>query len=165
MEKKPNINVNRETIIIVAMAAAGTIGIAAVIKILQTLGIFKTKEQKKQEQEREEALKKQRNKILSIQNPTKLPGEWAMIANTIWEDLHHSAKDDNKADAVYQIKRVKNDADFILLNELFGNRQEWFFGIPTGKKTFMPYINSNLSNKQLNEINDNYKQKGIRFRF
>jgi ribosomal protein S13 len=165
MEKKTNINVNRETIIIIAMAAAGTIGIAAVIKILQNLGIFKSKEQRELDKRIQQQINAQKKAILNVQQPTKLPGEWAIIANTIWEDLHHSAADDNKADAVYQIKRVKNDADFVLLNEAFGNRQEWFFGIPTGKKTFMPYINSNLSNKQLNEINDNYKQKGIRFRF
>jgi ribosomal protein S13 len=165
MEKKPNINVNRETIIIIAMAAAGAIGVAAVIKILQNLGIFKSKEQRELDKRIQQQINSQKKAILNVQRPTKLPGEWAIIANTIWEDLHHSAADDNKADAVYQIKRVKNDADFVLLNEAFGNRQEWFFGIPTGKKTFIPYINSNLSNKQLNEINDNYKQKGIRFRF
>ena len=165
MEKKANINVNRETIIIVAMAAAGAIGIAAVMKILQTLGIFKSKEQRELDKLIQQQINAQKKAILNVQQPTKLPGEWAIIADIIWEDLHHSAREDNKADAVYQLKRVKNDADFVILNDLFGNRQEWFFGIPTGKKTFMPYINSNLSNKQLNEINNNYKQKGIRFRF
>jgi hypothetical protein len=165
MEKKPNINVNRETIIIIAMAAAGTIGIAAVIKVLQSFGIFKSKEQKRQEKEKEEAIKKQKNKILSIQNPTKLPGEWAIIADQIWNDLSGSTLSDSKNDAVIQIKRVKNDADFILLNESFGKRQEWYLWIPMGKKTFVPYVSSNLPRKKLDEINDNYNRKGIRFRF
>jgi flagellar basal body-associated protein FliL len=55
--KKNNINVNRETIIIIAIAAAGAIGIAAVMKILQKLGVFKSKEQKEQEKNTEDAIK------------------------------------------------------------------------------------------------------------
>ena len=138
MEKKTNINVNRETIIIIAMAAAGAIGIAAVIKILQNFGIFKSKEQRELDKKLQQQINAQKKAILNVQRPTKLPGEWAIIANTILEDLHHSAADDNKADAVIQIKKVQNDADFVILNEVFGNRQEWFFGIPTGKKPFLP---------------------------
>jgi ribosomal protein S13 len=163
--KKNNINVNRETIIIIAIAAAGAIGIAAVMKILQKLGVFKSKEQKEQEKNTEDAIKKMKKIILQTQRPTKTPGEWAIIADQIWNDLKYSSVSDNKDDAAYQVCRVKNDADFVLLNDLFGERKEWYFGIPTGKLTFVPYVSSNLSRKKLDAINDNYKQKGIRFRF
>jgi hypothetical protein len=134
--------------------------------ILRKLGLQKTKEEKAVEQKERESVKQFVKTALKKQNPTKSAGEWALIANTIYEDLRYSAIDDNKADAGYQIARVQNDADVAVLIEQFGKRQEYFFGIPTGSpKTLPEFITSNLSRSTLDAINGNYQRKNIKFRY
>lgn len=134
--------------------------------LLQKLGLQKTKEEKDAEQREREAVTQYVKTTLKKQNPTKTAGEWALIANTIYEDLRYSAIDDNKDDAGYQVARVKNDADVAVLIQQFGKRQEYFFGIPTGSpKTLPEFITSNLSQSKINAINDNYSRKNIKFRF
>ena len=49
---------------------------------------------------------------------SKTKAEWDIIADTIYNDLKYSALNDNKADAGYQVTRVKNDADIIYLIHL-----------------------------------------------
>jgi len=97
---------------------------------------------------------------------TKSKAEWDQIADTIYNDLRYSSLDDDKADAGYQIARVQNDADVIYLIKSFGKRQEYFFFLPTGSpKGLTEFITSNLTRDNINLINDNYKRKGIKFRF
>jgi hypothetical protein len=97
---------------------------------------------------------------------TKSKAEWDQIADVIYNDLRYSSVDDNKADAGYQIARVQNDADIIYLIKTFGKRQEYFFFLPTGSpKGLTEFITSNLTRDNINLINDNYKRKGIKFKF
>jgi len=97
---------------------------------------------------------------------TKSKAEWDQIADAIYNDLRYSSVDDDKADAGYQIARVQNDADIIYLIKSFGKRQEYFFFLPTGSpKGLTEFITSNLTRDNINLINDNYKRKGIKFRF
>jgi len=97
---------------------------------------------------------------------TKSKAEWDQIADAIYNDLRYSSLDDDKADAGYQIARVQNDADVIYLIKSFGKRQEYFFFLPTGSpKGLTEFITSNLTRDNINLINDNYKRKGIKFRF
>ena len=97
---------------------------------------------------------------------TKSKAEWDQIADTIYNDLRFSALADNKADAGYQVSRVKNDADMIYLIKTFGKRQEYFFGIPSGSQmSLTEFITSNLTRDNINLINDNYKRKGMAFKF
>lgn len=130
--------------------------------ILEKLGLQKTIEQKQQEQNVSDYV----TETLKIQNPTKSKGEWQIIANQIYEDLRYSAIDDNKKDAQYQVSRVKNDADVATLIQVFGNRQEYAFGLPVGSlKDLQQFIKSNLSTNQVLAINSNYSRKGIKYRF
>lgn len=102
----------------------------------------------------------------SVQQPTKSRGEWALIADSIYNDLKRSRIDDNHGDAVYQTARVKNDADVATLIDVFGRRQEYFFGVPVGDEQSLPqFITSNLSSDEVALINNNYARKGIKFRF
>ncbi len=139
------------------------IGYLYIIKpLLETLGLKQTKEEKAQEQveaENAQNVSQWLTQTASNQTPTKSPGEWAIIADQIHQDLKFSALDDNKNDATYQVARVKNDADFSLLYKAFGKRQEYFFGIPTGGlQDLQQFIKGNLSS-------GNYTRKGIKFRF
>lgn len=98
--------------------------------------------------------------------PTKSVQEWQTIADQIYQDLRYSALDDNKADAVYQAARVKNDLDFWILYKLFGKRREYLFGIPSGGLMDLPqFIRSNVSTDKIAQLNWNYQNKGIKFRY
>ena len=103
--------------------------------ILEKLGITKTKEEIDRKKE-EIYRKKEKEKFLetTTEKPTKSPGEWAIIADQIYEDLRYTALDDDKADAGYQAARVKNNADFKLLFKAFGKRQEYVFFLPSGSE-------------------------------
>jgi len=97
---------------------------------------------------------------------TKSKAEWDQIADTIYNDLRFSALADNKADAGYQVSRVKNDADMIYLIKTFGKRQEYLFGLPSGSPMGLSeFITSNLDRSNIDLINDNYTRKGMKFKF
>jgi hypothetical protein len=140
---------------------AGILAYIFVLKpVLQNLNIIKSKEEIDREKEKEKYLQS------SNQVPTKSSGEWTIIADQIWEDLRYTALDDDKADAAYQVARVKNNADFQLLYKNFGKRREYFFGIPTGsEKDLQQFIRSNLSESQIQIVNSNYRKKNITFQF
>lgn len=119
-----------------------------------------------QEQSQQQNISDYVNQSLAKQTPTKSKGEWQLIADNIYNDLKFSGIADNKSDAGYQVARVQNDADIATLIQVFGLRQESFFGINTGGLQNLPqFIIGNLSKSAIATINDNYARKGIKFRF
>ena len=143
-------------------------GIAAYLLILrpflEKLGIVESREETQQRNYKEE----EKSKYLDpgTEKPTKSPGEWVIIADQIYQNLKFSRVSDNRADAGYQVARVKNNADFKLLYKAFGKRQEYTFGIPTGgEKDLNAFIVDNLDRSQIEIINKNYRGKGIKFQF
>jgi len=134
--------------------------------LLIKLGVVKSPLEQQQEKSQIENIDNYINNSLKIQNPTKSKGEWQIIANQIYNDLKFSGIADNKADAGYQVSRVQNDADIAVLIQVFGMRQESFFGINTGGLQNLPqFIIGNLNKNDIAKINDNYARKGIKFRF
>jgi len=134
--------------------------------LLVKLGILKSTLELQQEQSQKENIDAYVNNSLKTQTPTKSKGEWQIIADQIYNDLKFSGIADNKSDAGYQISRVQNDADIALLIQIFGMRQESFFGINTGGLQNLPqFIIGNLSKSDIAKINDNYSRKNIKFRF
>jgi len=128
--------------------------------IFEKLGITKTKEEIDRDKAKEKFL------LNTGEKPTKSEGEWAIIADQIHEDLRYTALDDDKADAAYQAARVKNNADLKLLYKNFGKRQEYFFGVPSGsEKDLQQFLRSNLSDSQIQIINQNYRNKNISFQY
>ena len=147
-----------KTVIPVAVASAG-------IYILYKLFLEKSETEKSQEKAQTD-IDAYIQTATTNQQTTKSRGEWAIIAETIYNDLRFSAIDDNKPDAIYQLCRVKNDADIATLIDIFGRRQEYFFAIPTGDEMDLAsFVRSNLDNDQVAVINDNYRRKNIKFRF
>jgi len=134
--------------------------------LLVKFGIIKSPALRQQEIEQGQNIDTYLQQSLSSQTPTKSKGEWQIIANNIYNDLKSSSVSDNKSDAGYQVSRVQNDADFSLLYDTFGKRQEYYFAIPTGGlQDLVQFIVSNLDRSEVNKINDNYSRKGIKFRF
>lgn len=139
--------------------------------ILNKFGITKSQADQQAQKEIEEQRKKQLDQQQSqLQQqgikPTKTDQEWQVIADTIYEDLRYAFYADNKKDAVYQVARVKNDADFWLLYRKFKKRRDYVLGIPSGDLMDLPnYLKANLSKEDFDVINDNYRRKNIKFRF
>lgn len=134
--------------------------------VLVKLGIMKSAQELQQEASQQQNISDYIDQSLSKQLPTKSKGEWQIIANNIYNDLKFSGASDNKTDAGYQVARVQNDADFALLYDTFGQRQEYFFGLPTGGlQDLVQFIHGNLDKTSISIINDNYTRKGIKFRF
>lgn len=139
---------------------------AIIRPILTKVGIFKSREEKETEKRKEGQLEAQIKEVAKNETPTKSVQEWQIIADQIYNNLRYSAVSDNKADAGYQVARVKNNADFWQLYKLFGKRREYLFGIPSGGlMDLAQFIRSNLSASAIATINDNYRRKKIKFRF
>ena len=130
--------------------------------ILEKLGILKSS----QEIMQENIIDKYTSDTIKKIQPSKPLGEFQIIADQIYANLRYSAIDDNKENATLQLTRVKNDGDVAVLIKLFGKRQEYLFGIPSGsKQDLQQFVTSNLSKKQIAAINNNYFRKNIKYRF
>jgi len=152
--------------IITYAAVAGGAYFLVLRPLLVKLGIVKSGAEIMQEQSQQQNISDYVNQSLAKQSPTKSKGEWQLIADNIYNDLKFSGIADNKSDAGYQVARVQNDADIATLIQVFGLRQESFFGINTGGLQNLPqFIIGNLSKSAIATINDNYARKGIKFRF
>jgi len=146
---------------IIAVAYFGIIN-----PLLKKIGLKKSQEEKETEDKNKQLLDKQIKDVLKVQQPTKSVTEWKIIADQIYEDLRYTALNDNKADAGYQVTRVKNEADFWILFQQFKKRREYILFVPSGDlMNLQQFIVSNLSKSTIAKINDNYKRKNIKFRF
>lgn len=159
------LNASTEKIAIYAIGA-GITYFLVVKPILVKLGIVKSAAELEQERINTGNIDTYINDAIRLQTPTKSVGEWTIIANRIYEALRYSGLSDDKDDAIYQLARAKNDADIATLYKSFGKRQEYLFGVPyAGLQDLVNFVKSNLDSDQINTVNDNYRRKGIKFRF
>ena len=152
--------------------AAIAVGYFGVIRpILKKIGIQKSQEdiahQKELDAEKHQAVVKAQQQAASTGvRPTKSDAEWQTIADIIYEDLRYAFYADKQNDAIYQVCRVKNIADYWVLYRKFKKRRDYVLGIPQGELKDLPgYLAANLNRRQLDVINDNYRRKGINIRF
>lgn len=157
---------NTNTKLLLYAAGVGAGYFLIVRPLLEKLGIVKSAAQIQQDIYQTKNVADYVQSSIAKQNPTKTKGEWQIIADQLYYDLKFASPSDDKADAGYQVSRVQNDADFALLYDTFGKRQEYYFGIPAGGlQDMVQMVTSNLNRSELNKINDNYSKKGIKFRF
>ena len=163
--RNPIMSASTEKVVTYAIGA-GITYFLIVKPVLVKLGILKSAAEIAQENVNAENVDTYVANTLKVQSPTKSAGEWTIIANQLYEDLKYSSLSDNKADAGYQVTRVKNDADFATLYKAFGKRQEYYFGVPYGGlRDLIAFIKSNLDSDAITTINNNYASKKIKFRF
>jgi hypothetical protein len=134
--------------------------------LLIKFGLMRDPKLVRQDTEQQQNVDQYVDSSLKTQTPTKTLGEWQLIANQIYNNLKYASVSDNKAEAGYQIARVQNDADVAALIKTFGQRQEYYFGLPLyGLQDFVTFVTSNLDRTELDKINNNYYRKGIKFKF
>ena len=130
------------------------------------LGIVESPQQAAQKEQQTQNIQDYISSSTATQQPTKGVGEWQIISNQIYQDLKFSSIADNTSDAVAQLTRVKNGADFALLYQTFGTRQKYFFGVPYGGlMDLQQFVTASLSNSDIAVINNNYSRKGIKYQF
>ena len=159
--------IDKQTQKLLLYAAIGGGAYFLILKpILIKLGILKSSLELQQEKSQQENIDGYIKSSLSNQTTTKSKGEWQIIADQIYNDLKFSGIADNKSDAGYQIARVQNDADIATLIQVFGMRQESFFGVNIGGLQNLPqFIVGNLDKSEIAKINNNYARKNIKFRY
>jgi hypothetical protein len=159
--------VDKQTQKLLLYAAIGGGAYFLILKpLLIKLGILKSSLELQQDISQKENIDSYINNSIKTQTPTKSKGEWQIIADQIYNDLKFSGIADNKSDAGYQVARVQNDADIATLIQVFGMRQESFFGVNIGGLQNLPqFIIGNLDKSEIAKINDNYARKNIKFRF
>lgn len=159
--------INKDTQKIILWAAGIGAGYYFILQpLLIKFGIIRDPKLVQQDINQQQNVDEYVNTSLNNQQPTKTLGEWQLIANQIYNDLKYASVSDDKSDAGLQIARVQNDADVAALIKTFGQRQEYYFGVPLyGLQDFVTFVTSNLDRTQLDKINDNYYRKGIKFKF
>jgi hypothetical protein len=103
---------NKDNQKLILYAVAGGAAYFLILKpILVKLGIVKSAAELAAERINTANIDTFINDAIRLQTPTKSVGEWTIIANNIYESLRYSGIADDKDNAVYQLARVKNDAD------------------------------------------------------
>jgi len=134
--------------------------------LLQKLGIQKTSEEIEQAKTVKAGRVKFIEDALKKQRPTRPEGQFAVFADQLHEYLKRSAVSDNKTAAFNLLMvYIQNDADAALLAKYFGQRPEFAFGLPTGKKNLSEFVVSNLSKDAIARINAAYAKSKMSFRF
>lgn len=144
----------RQTLILVAGLVAGY----AILKpILNRLGLAKSEETKRREERRKSQID---SKVAEEKKKFKgflSDAEAQSIADSIYNSLATSAISDSPGVAEAALSKIHSDADWWNVYRLFGRRQEYFFGLPTGGlKDIDQFIADNLSKQAIKRTNDNW---------
>lgn len=94
------------------------------------------------------------------------PEQYVSYADSIYTALRFSFIDDDHAEAVRILKKMQSDLDVVRLILDFGVRQEYWFGVPRGGAKSLPqWITTNLSDRKVREVNEDYASKNMQFQF
>ena len=134
--------------------------------IFEGLGVSDTKEEKEAVKKTDKALNDFKKEAEKYSKPTRTAAQWSVVADTIYNALKYSAIDDNKPKAYFELARVLTDADMGALLVAFGRRQEYALGFPMGEpKSLVQFVQDNLSQKDINDLNTLYAKSKMRFKF
>lgn len=133
--------------------------------VLQNFGILPTDAESQTNQNQQKALDQAAQNAMSQNPPTMDDGTLINIASRIYEDLRYSSLDDDKTDAMVQLARVQNTSDVYRLIQLFGTRQECYFGVLCHDQTLIQLVQGNLPAFQIAALNQVYQSKGINFQW
>lgn len=158
--------------LITGLAVIGIAYFGVLRPILTKLGIQKSEEERQQDQLQQNAIEATTKEVLNKQKPTIADAQLKFYADTIYQALRYSSanvfdigpKDDYEKAGLY-LSTPKNEADVYRLIQLFGTREECYFGVLCYSRSLPQMVQSNLSKEKIAAINDNYKRKGIKFRW
>lgn len=97
--------------------------------------------------------------------PNFTEAEFISMADIIDDATDNSSVSNDTEAAGLHLARVKTDSDVYRLIDAFGTRWAFFFGIPYSKHSLTQRVSETLSKEKIAKINDNYRRKGIKFRW
>jgi hypothetical protein len=160
-----------QTLKAIAWLAIGIIGLIVLIKFTkkagETFGIFDTEEEKEAKEKTKKAIEDFSKEAQKTIRPTRSAAQWALVADTIYDNLKGDAVSDDKEKAYNELARILNDADAGLVLKSFGLRQEYgVFGIPFGNpKTLVDFVQNNFSVDDVASLNSLYSKSKMKFKF
>lgn len=102
----------------------------------------------------------------SPQTPSFSDVQYNAFADVIYNSLDNSAVSDNKDHAVDVLLKMEQTVDVLKLIKAYGKRQRHIFGIPDGGKTSLPQtIVDEISNADIQLVNQEYNEKAINFQW
>ena len=151
--------------IVIAIAIV-VVGYIVVKKVLQATGFVKSAEEQAQEQAQGKAIEDFSKQAQKTSRQTKSTAQLTFVADTIYNALKRSAVSDDKTTAYEQLARVLTDADMAALIKVFGKRQEYAFGVPTGApKTLPEMVRDNFKMTDIDDLNKLYARSKMVWRF
>ncbi len=150
------------------MAVAGTfVGIVLLGKLYESLNKNDTEKATKQFGK---DVKSEAETLAKTMTPSFKESEYKAMADIIYEGMKVCVGDDYGA-VQTTLKKMKNDLDVAKLQEVFGSRQAYCFGVPAGEpKKLIPFVKSELGAEwggltgyRVTDINKDWKAKGITY--
>ena len=97
---------------------------------------------------------------------TKVEGNFALLADQVYQALSKSAVSNDLPKAYNILARLLNDADAALLLKYFGVRQGYQFGLPIGEPSNLSaFVSRAFSQSDIDSLNNLYARSKMKFRF
>jgi hypothetical protein len=135
------------------------------LPILRKLGIVESAGVSDTQAQNERIFNTQAVNQYAKQKPLTPDATLLSFADAIYEALRYSAISDTKDTAVYYLMKVQNLSDVIRLIQLFGVRQECYFGVLCHDTDLPNLVHGNLSTDDLDKINAAYLAKGVNYKW
>lgn len=136
--------------------------------------IYKILFKNEQEQTNQQIIQQAEKEKKELEKKYKLTfpvSQYPIFANLIYESTKYGIGD-NYGAVVTTLKKLKNDLDVATLIKAYGSRQNYIFGIPAGeKRDLFTNIKAELGNEyggltsyRIDQINNDWQKKGIKYR-
>lgn len=136
--------------------------------------IYKILFKNEQEQTNQQIIQQAEKEKKELEKKFKLTfpvSQYPIFANLIYESTKYGIGD-NYGAVVTTLKKLKNDLDVATLIKAYGSRQNYIFGIPAGeKRDLFTNIKAELGNEyggltsyRIDQINNDWQKKGIKYR-
>lgn len=159
-----------KAIAILAVTATAIIVVFVAGKnILEFLGLKDSPEDKEKKKEQEKIIVGNKEEIEDKKNkgesPSYLDGQYNKSAQIIQNATNKSALDDQNATAIQELLRyTPKDIDYLKLQDAFGSREHYWFGVSRGNRTLVELLQSELSSSEKNKINATWRGRKMKSR-
>jgi hypothetical protein len=154
----------RQSLILVTGLA---VGYFAILKpILNRLHLTKSEEEKNREKRRKKQLDEKVKEETKRVARRKSDAELQIVADNIYENIATSWWSDEKEKAAGILyDKITTDSDMWQLIKLFGRRQEYWYGLPTGGlKDMETFMKTNFSADQIRRLNNGFRLYKMKYR-
>jgi hypothetical protein len=151
--------------IITYTAVAAGAYFLVILPILRKLGIVSSAGASQTQQQNQDVLNAQIAAQYAKQKPFTPDATLLSFADGIYEALRYSSVSDSHETAIYYLGKVQNLSDVYRLIQLFGIREECYFGVLCHDADLPNFIHGNLSTSELDGINAIYYQRGINYKW